>query len=50
MFDQLKLKKNSFLKKKIENTRICCYQDLNSNANSLNESNSLNQMRVFIDF
>ena len=41
MFGQLKLK-NSFLKKKIENTKICCYQDLNSNANSLNETNLLN--------
>ena len=40
MFDQLKLKikKKSFLKKKIENTKIFCYQDLNSNANSLNET------------
>ena len=28
--------------KKIENTKICCYQDLNSNANSLNETDSLN--------
>ena len=49
MFGQLKLKKKK-LKKKIENTKICCYQDLNSNANSLNETDSLNQMRVFIDF
>ena len=43
MFGQLKfkiLKKN--LKKKIENTKIWCYQDLNSNANLLNEINSLN--------
>ena len=45
MFGQLKLK-NSFVKKKyiyiyiyIE---ICCYQDLNSDANSLNEKNLLN--------
>ena len=36
------IKKDSFLKKKIENTKICCYQDLNSNANSLNEMDSLN--------
>ena len=42
MFGQLKLKKDSFLKKKIENTKICCYQDLNSNANSLNGTDSLN--------
>ena len=41
MFDQLKLKKQ-FLKKKNENIKICCYQDLNSNANSLNEIDSLN--------
>ena len=43
MFGQLKFKKkNSFLKKKIENTKICCYQDLNFNANSLNKIDSLN--------
>ena len=36
MFDQLKLKRQ--LKKKIENTKICCYQDLNFNANLLNET------------
>ena len=42
MFGLLKLKKNSFLKKKIENTKIYCYQDLNSNAYSLNETDSLN--------
>ena len=47
MFGQLKLKK--YLKK-IENTKICCYQDLNFNTNLLNETNSLNQMRVFFDF
>ena len=41
MFGQLKFKKKN-LKKKIENTKICCYQDLNSNANSLNEIDSLN--------
>ena len=41
MFDQLKLKKIVFEKKK-ENIKICCYQDLNSNANSLNEIDSLN--------
>ena len=41
MFGQLKLK-NIFLKKKIENTKICCYQDLNSNANLLNKTDSLN--------
>ena len=49
MFGLLKLKKQ-FLKKKIENTKIYCYKDLNSNANSLNKTNSLTQMRVFIDF
>ena len=38
MFGQLKLKNNNFLKKKIENIKICCYQNLNSNANSLNET------------
>ena len=41
MFGQLKLKDN-FLKKKIENTKIYCYQDLNSNANLLNKIDSLN--------
>ena len=49
MFGQLKLKKQ-FFEKKIENTKICCYQDLYSNTNSLNETDSLNQMRVFFDF
>ena len=29
------------MEKKIENTKICCYQDLNSNANSLNETYSI---------
>ena len=48
MFSQLKLKKKQFFEKK--NTEICCYQDFNSNANSLNETDSLNQTRVFIDF
>ena len=42
MFGQLKLKKQVFQEKKIENTKICYFQDLNSNANSLNETNSLN--------
>ena len=42
MFGQLKLKKMVFKEKKIENTKICCYQDLNSNVNSLNEIDSLN--------
>ena len=41
MFGQLKLKKQ-FFEKKIENTKMCCYEDLNSNANSLNETDSLN--------
>ena len=36
--------------KKIKNTKICCYYDLNSNANSLNETVSLNQMHVLFDF
>ena len=47
MFGQLKFKKKKSLKKKI--TKICCYQDLNSNANSLNETDSLNQMPIFFD-
>ena len=42
MFGQLKLKKIIFPKKKIENTKICCYQDLNSNTNSLNDIDLLN--------
>ena len=41
MFGQLKLKKKK-LKKKIENTKICCYWDLNSYTNSLNETDLLN--------
>ena len=49
MFRQLKLEKQIF-EEKIKNTKICCYQDLNSNVNSLNETNSLNQMCVFFDF
>ena len=51
MFGQLKLKKKKkFFEEKIENTKICYYQDLNSNANSLNETDSFNKMYVFIDF
>ena len=42
MFGQLKFKKQFFERKKIENTKINCYQDLNYNANSLNETDSLN--------
>ena len=42
LFGQLKLKKKSFSKKKIKKTKICCYQELNSNTNSLNERDSLN--------
>ena len=43
MFSQLKLKKKKFFKeKKRENTKIYCYQDLNSNANSSYETNLLN--------
>ena len=38
----VEIKKKSFLMKKIKNTIICCYQDLNSNTNSLNETDSLN--------
>ena len=46
MFGQLKLK-NSFFVKKIENTKICCYQNLNSNDNLLNEIDLLNKMHFF---
>ena len=43
LFGQLKLKRQFFeRKKKIENTKICCYQDLSSNINSLNETYLLN--------
>ena len=42
MFGYLKLKKKKILKKKIENTKICYYYNLNSNANSLNKTNLLN--------
>ena len=43
MFGQLKLKKKKkFFEEKVENTKICCYQNLNFNVNSLNEINSLN--------
>ena len=43
MFGQLKFKKKKkFFEEKIENTKMYCYQDLNSNANSLNETYSLN--------
>ena len=38
----VEIKKIVFLKKKIENTKICYYQNLNSNANTLNETDSLN--------
>ena len=41
MFNQLKFKIKK-IEEKIENTKICYYQDLNSNANTLNETNSLN--------
>ena len=33
----VEIKKDGFLRKKIENTKICCYQDLKFNVNSLNE-------------
>ena len=36
------LNKKSFQKKGIENTKVYRYQDLNFNANLLNEINSLN--------
>ena len=42
IFGQLKFKKQFFERKKIENTKINCYQDLNYNANSLNETDLLN--------
>ena len=39
MFGQLKLKKKKqFFEKKMENTKTCYYKDLNSNTNSLNET------------
>ena len=41
MFGKLKFKKKNF-EKKIENTKIFCYQDLYFNANSLNETDLLN--------
>ena len=40
MFGQFKLK--IYLKKKKENTKICCNQDLKFNVNSLNKKDSLN--------
>ena len=42
MFGQLKLKKKKFFEKRKENSKICCYQDLNSNTISLNKTDSLN--------
>ena len=42
--------KKKILKKKIENTKICYYYYLNFNANSLNETDLLNQIHVFINF
>ena len=41
MFGLFKLKKY-FLKKKIENTKICLNQDLKFNINSLNKNDLLN--------
>ena len=41
MFGLLKLKR-SFFEKKKKKTKICCYLDLNFNANSLNETDLLN--------
>ena len=42
MFGQLKLKRQFFEGKKIENAKICCNQDLKFNVNSLNKKDSLN--------
>ena len=42
MFDQLKLKIQVFQKKKQKMLKICYSQDLNPNANSLNETDLLN--------
>ena len=42
MFGQLKFKRQFFEEKKIEYTKISCYQDLNYNVNLLNETDSLN--------
>ena len=42
MLGQLKLKRQFFEEKKIENAKICCYQNLNSNTNSINETDLLN--------
>ena len=42
MFGQLKLKRQFFEEKKIKNTKICYYWNLNFNTNSLNEIDSLN--------
>ena len=44
MFGQLKFKKKKkfFGKKRKENSKICFYQDLNSNTISLNKTDSLN--------
>ena len=41
MFGLVETKK-IFFEEKIENTKICCYYDLNSNTNLLNEIDSLN--------
>ena len=49
MFGQLKFLKKRKKNLKKKKTKICCYQDLNSNANSLNEIDSLNQILVFFD-
>ena len=45
----IEILKKSWRKKK-ENTKICYYYDLNSNAKLLNETDSLNQIHVFINF
>ena len=41
MFGQLKFKKKNE-ENKIENTKICCNQDLKFTVNSLNKKDSLN--------
>ena len=37
----VEIKKIVFVRKKIKNSKICCYQDLNSNVIPLNEIDSL---------
>ena len=49
MFGQLKFKKKKYFEEK-KNTKICFYQDLNSNVNLLNKTDLLNEMRILFDF